>query len=50
VVQSVVQRPEVQELVQESGLVNNCTSLLREQRLWYLLGINYTALLKITEK
>jgi hypothetical protein len=39
VVQSVVQRPEVQELVQESGLVHTCTSLIRDQRLWYLLGI-----------
>jgi hypothetical protein len=41
VVQSVVQRPEVQELVQESGLVHTCTSLLRDQRLWYLVGIRH---------
>jgi hypothetical protein len=49
-VQSVVQRPEVQELVQESGLVHTCTSLITDQRLWYLVGIRHPTLCQITEK
>jgi hypothetical protein len=49
VVQSVVQRPEVQELVQESGLVHTCTSLITDQRLWYLLGIRHCTMSNLRE-
>lgn len=40
VVQTVVQSPEVQEMMvnQHPALLHTCNSLLRDQRLWYLLG------------